>query len=695
MHPIIKELSNKVEDVLKLRKPIIDALKRLGIISFRDLIFYKPSYVMPRKLFPDLRKVQTGDNIVAEVEIKEIALAKISSRTPTKIYCENSHGQGLILVYFNRIPPFILSSLKIGSKKIVTGKVERHFDYIQITHPEYLLRKEGLSELEPVYPLTYAINNRLLSNLIQIALKRLPIFEEWLPQSIVDKFNLMSFNDAIYLLHNPSKSEALNKKAIRRLACDEIFANQLMLAYIRRLRQSVNGQSFMKAANLQEKILNNLGFLLTESQLEAIKEIEKDQASPAKMMRLLQGDVGAGKTLVALMTMLNVVASNAQTALMVPTDILANQHFTFFKKALEGTDIKVALLTGKTKLKERKEILENLASNEIKIIIGTHALFQEKVEFANLGYVVIDEQHRFGVEQRLELMEKGNKADVLIMTATPIPRSLNLVLFGDMEASKLLSKPKGRLPILTSCISEKKVADLIASLSKILKQGQKIYWVCALIEKKDTDDNEVMPDDYAITDAAQRASILEMHYPGRVAIIHGKMQAFSKEAVMEEFRNGAKDILVATTVIEVGVDVPSASLIIIENAEKFGLAQLHQLRGRVGRGAIQSHCVLIYGSRVSSVAKQRLSIMKNTNDGFFIAEEDLKLRGGGEILGTKQSGEQTFFIAEFLRDFDVLNAVNEWTCDNINNHEKLDKTKLIILFTLMGYRDSAKFLNLN
>jgi ATP-dependent DNA helicase RecG len=688
-------LKQDVETILKLRKPTIDALKRLGINSFKDLLFHRPLHVMTRKLSPDLRRVQTGDQVVIEVEIKEISLAKRFTRTPTKIYCENEEGQGLILVYFNKIPPFILSSLKVGSKKIVAGKIERHFDYIQITHPEYLLKKEGLSELEPIYPLTYAINNRMLSNLIQAALKKLPIFDEWLPQALIDKFHLLKFNDALNLLHNPSSNDALNMRGLRRLACDELFANQMMLGLVRKIRQSVNGRSFKLENNLQRQVLKHLGFELTDSQEQAINEIERDQVSPSKMMRILQGDVGAGKTLVALMTMLNIAANNAQSALMVPTDILANQHYVFFKKALEGTDIKVALLTGKTKQKERKEILEGLANNSLNIIIGTHALFQEKVEFANLGYVVIDEQHRFGVQQRLDLMEKGEGVDVLVMTATPIPRSLNLVLFGDMEVSKLHSKPKGRLPIHTSCISEKKVQNLINSLKTILDKGQKLYWVCALIEQKEDKDKENIQDDYLITDATLRATILEMHYPGRVAVIHGKMQAAVKDAVMEEFRRGDKDILVATTVIEVGVDVPSATLMVIENAEKFGLAQLHQLRGRVGRGADQSHCVLIYGSRVSNVAKERLSIMKATNDGFYIAEQDLKLRGGGELLGTKQSGEQTFIIADLLRDLDQLTAVNYLVSKLLIDLNKLNKNSFTQLFLLFGYNNYAKLFNLN
>jgi ATP-dependent DNA helicase RecG len=687
-------LQENIDRILKVRKPILEALSRLNIHTVRDLILHKPLHVLHRKLFPNLATLETGDNVVLELEIKEISLARRGVRTPSKIYCENNRQQGILLIYFNKIPPFILSSLKVGSKKLVMGKVEKHLDYVQITHPEYLTNKETLTELEPIYSLTYGLNNRHLSALIQTTIKRLPNFEEWLPQEFKQRFNLINFNEALRLLHSPSKDVTLNEKAISRLAADELFANQLMLSIVRRLRQKANGRTFSKADALQQQILTHLGFELTDSQIKVINEIEQDQINPSKMMRILQGDVGAGKTLVALMTMVNVCVQGAQAALMVPTDILANQHYKFFEKSLEGTNIKVALLTGKTKAKARQEILNDLANNNVHILIGTHALFQEKVNFFDLGYIVIDEQHRFGVQQRLELMEKGKNADVLVMTATPIPRSLSLVLFGDMEISRLHSKPKGRLPIKTSCVGERKMMELIASLKNMLDQGQKVYWVCALIEKKEEGD-EAQISDYEITDATLRANILDMHYPGKVALVHGKMPAAEKDKVMEKFRTGEKVILVATTVIEVGVDVPDATLIIIENAERFGLAQLHQLRGRVGRSELQSYCILIYGKYLSSVAKERLNIIKNSNDGFYIAEQDLKLRGGGEVLGTKQTGDQTFAVADIVKDLDILNAANITAAETLQGRIKLNKSALMQLFVLFNYNDFVKLINLN
>lgn len=404
--------------------------------------------------------------------------------------------------------------------------------------------------------------------------------------------------------------------------------------------------------------MNNLGFELTKYQQEAVKQIEADQSSNIQMMRLLQGDVGSGKTIVALLTMLNAVSSGTQAVLMVPTDLLSLQHHQFFTKALTGTGITVELLTGKTTIKARRFIKENLKNGITNILIGTHALFQESVAFKDLGYVIIDEQHRFGVQQRLELIAKATHPDVLVMTATPIPRSLTLTMFGDMSVSQVKDKPKNRLAIVTTITSNNRWNQISLSLQKIIDQGQKIYWVCPLIDQKDkTLEHE---DNFTYADVTKCALELDKIYPGQVAIIHGKMKATDKEFVMQNFKNGEFKILVATTVIEVGIDVPDATLIIVENAEKFGLAQLHQLRGRVGRGELQSYCILMYEPKRFSVnARNRLEIMRQSNDGFYIAEQDLILRGGGEILGTKQSGEPEFFFADLGRDLNILLQANK------------------------------------
>lgn len=443
----------------------------------------------------------------------------------------------------------------------------------------------------------------------------------------------------------------------KQLAAKELIANQISLFKARTRIAGKHGNIYPKAEQIQTNILNSLGFELTSYQQQVIEEIERDQASGIEMMRLLQGDVGSGKTLVALLTMTNVAAAGFQTTLMVPTDLLANQHYEFFVRALKNTGIKIGLLTGKILGLARKNIMMQLGNGQIDILIGTHALFQEKVNFKKLGYIVIDEQHRFGVQQRLDLISKGINPDILVMTATPIPRSLALTIFGDMTISKLQGKPKNRLPIATNTIPINKIEHIIEAINKKLIAGELIYWICPLIEQ---DDKEKSEEDSLLMDVMNRFNSIENIYAGCSGIIHGKMKNEQKDAVMKQFKDGEIKILVATTVIEVGIDVPEATLIIIENAERFGLAQLHQLRGRVGRGSLQSYCILLYNpKRLGKVGRGRFEIMKQTNDGFYIAEQDLKLRGSGEILGIKQSGEMDFFFADLARDYDLLLKANK------------------------------------
>ena len=408
-----------------------------------------------------------------------------------------------------------------------------------------------------------------------------------------------------------------------------------------------------------------MGFELTAEQEKVIAEIEHDQRASTQMIRLLQGDVGSGKTLVALLTMVNVALSGAQSTLMAPTDLLANQHYNFFVKALEGTGISLMILTGKTLTKDRKIIMQELENGNIQILIGTHALFQEKINFKDLGYIIIDEQHKFGVEQRLSLINKATHPDVLVMTATPIPRSLTLTIFGDMVISKLTGKPGNRLPIVTKALSIDKIELVIEAINKKIMAQEKIYWVCPLIDQNNKDQmQEELNPDLMITDVYSRYASLEAIYPGKVGMMHGKMSADQKDIEMQKFKSGESQILVSTTVIEVGIDVPEATLIIIENAEQFGLAQIHQLRGRVGRGSLQSYCIMLYNFRkLSQVARKRIEIMKNSTDGFYIAEQDLILRGSGEIIGTRQSGEPQFFFADLARDLDILVQANKLAKD--------------------------------
>lgn len=659
-----------VNEVISMKETAEKALKRLGIKLVRDLIFYKPTSYNIIKLASDLRKLKDSELIQAEVIINEIAQPR-SKRGPIRMQVSNNTGE-LILVFFNKIPPFIYSKLKVGQKYIIAGKVQLFDGFWQITHPEFIFNKELSTTIQPVYPLTYGIINKQLYSYILAAIKAIETSivarYSFSPVALEEKEYMRNLLMDIRKLHlinlapDHLSIESTIKDIIKRFAENELLANQIALAKLKSKEQKVLGQKFQIASDLKQQVLDRLGFELTDSQQNAIKEIESDQASIHQMMKLLQGDVGSGKTLVAIMTMINVAKTGMQSALMVPTDLLSVQHFQFFKSALEGTNIIPALLTGKTSTKERREIKEALLSGKINMLIGTHALFQEAVEFRNLGYVIIDEQHRFGVEQRLELINKALHPDVLVMTATPIPRSLTLTMFGDMSVSQIKTKPKNRLPIITTIIANNKKDEIIDSLSKKLQLGEKIYWVCPLIDQKDKslDIAEEAQDGFSYSDVTSCYELLEKSYPGKVAILHGKMKSSEKDEIMQKFKDGMVSILVATTVIEVGIDVPDATLIIIENAEKFGLAQLHQLRGRVGRGVLQSYCVLMYNpKRFSKMARQRLEIMRSSSDGFYIAEQDLILRGGGEILGTKQSGEPDFFFADLGRDLQILLKVNK------------------------------------
>ena len=662
-----------VKSIIPMKETAEKALKRLGINNLRDLLFYGPYTYNISDNSSDLRNLETGTLVQAEVTIDAIDLPRLK-RLPTKIYTSNDTGE-LVLVFFNKIPPFIFSRLKEGNKCIVSGKVQKFDGFYQINHPEFIFKKELTTPVEPVYHLTYGLINKQLYGYIlagisalESAIKARVSFGNVSDGNSFEIFNekqyiqnLLQEIKSLHLVGAKADSriiESLLDESSRRLTIKELFANQVSLAKLKKAEKQVLGHKFSVDFELQKRIVESLGFVLTDAQENAIKEIQLDQASGVQMMRLLQGDVGAGKTLIALMTMLNPIKDGFQAALMVPTDLLSVQHFQFFQKALESTNIKCALLTGKTKIKERREISSSLESGDIDILIGTHALFQESVEFKNLGYVIIDEQHRFGVEQRMELIAKASHPDVLVMTATPIPRSLTLTMFGDMNVSLLKSKPKNRLPIITTITSNSKKDQIIESLNKKTEEGQKIYWVCPLIDKND---KSLEDEDIAVlANVMERYEEIEKAYPGMVGILHGKMKPLEKDKIMQSFKSGEINILIATTVIEVGIDVPDATLIVIENAEKFGLAQLHQLRGRVGRGVLQSYCMLMYNpKRLSAMSRKRLEIMRNSNDGFYIAEQDLVLRGGGEILGTKQSGEPNFFFADLARDVEELIKVNK------------------------------------
>ncbi|QQV75380.1 ATP-dependent DNA helicase RecG [Rickettsia tillamookensis] len=665
-----KFLFAPVKTFISIREDTVSALKRLGINNIRDLLFYLPVSYQNKILSPNLTEVRDGEIIQTEIIIESINLPKKSNQ-PLKITASNDTGS-LLLVFFHKPPPFIFNKLKVGTSHIVSGKVQFFDHYLQISHPEFITNPKLAKEIEPIYSLTYLLSNKQLYSYI---IKAIEIFEEKC-KSIEDK-EVRDYLDVILqnlkMLHslchfrplchsresgNPEKMDPVDKPrddtgaAKKQLAAKELIANQISLLNVRTQISRRQGNIYPKAAGIQANILNELGFELTSYQKQVIEEIEFEQSDKVEMMRLLQGDVGSGKTLVALLTMVNTVGAGFQATLMAPTDLLANQHYEFFIKALKNTNIRVGLLTGKILGAARKNIIIQLENGEIDILVGTHALFQEKVSFKKLGYIVIDEQHRFGVQQRLNLINKGVNPDVLVMTATPIPRSLALTMFGDMSISKLMGKPKNRLPIATNTMSVNKIEHIIEAINKKLMAGERVYWICPLIEQGE---KEVAEEDSLLMDVMNRFNSIENIYQGYTGIIHGKMKNEQKDQIMKQFKEGEIKILVATTVIEVGIDVPKATLIVIENAEQFGLAQLHQLRGRVGRGSLLSYCILLYNpKRLGKVARGRFEIMKQTNDGFYIAEQDLKLRGSGEILGVKQSGEIEFFFADLADDYDLL-----------------------------------------
>ena len=526
-------------------------------------------------------------------------------------------------------------------------------------HPDYILpedQRERIPALEPVYPLAQGLNQKLLFKLLTQTIERLPEMPEWLDRRLIEGHGWPSFVEALKILHRPSGEADMSQSGLARarLACDELFAGQLALALLRRGFRRRGGRSVVGDGRIAAKVNGALPFELTRSQHIALGEIEDDMAAPRRMLRLLQGDVGSGKTIVALLAMTRAVEAGAQAALMAPTEILARQHLETIAPVCDAAGMSVALLTGREKGKTRAAILEALASGETQIAIGTHALFQSDVGFADLALAVIDEQHRFGVHQRFALQAKGKRggADILVMTATPIPRTLQMTHYGDMDVSKITEKPAGRKPILTRAVPIERLDEVIRATGRAMRDGAQIYWVCPLVESSAKVD---------LAAAEERAAHLRQHFGESVGLVHGRSKGAEKDAVMRAFNEGALRILVATTVIEVGVNVPSATIMVIEHAERYGLAQLHQLRGRVGRGGVQSSCILLYSTPLPDTARARLDIMRQTEDGFRIAEEDLRLRGGGEILGTRQSGDPGFRVAKLPGDEELLQTARDQT----------------------------------
>ena len=654
-----------------------------------DLLHHLPSNLIDRQYRPPLNLVEDGRIATFEVTVVKHEAPR-RRNLPYRILCQNETGF-LSLVFFHARGDWLGKSMPEGAVRLVSGRVERFRDNLQIVHPDHMLSKaafDALPIIEPVYPLTAGLSAKVLMKAIQAALPNLPDLPEWQEESWLAKQGWKSWKSAVMEAHRPEANDALDPHhpARARLAYDELLAHQLVLALVRRARKQLEGRAYPAASRLSEQLRALLPFPLTGSQDQAIVDIRQDMAAPTRMLRLLQGDVGSGKTVVAVMAMLQAVESGAQAALMAPTEILARQHAETLGPWLDELGVSWQLMTARNKGKLRRESLEALSDGSVQIAIGTHALFQDDVAFADLGLAVVDEQHRFGVQQRMALSSKGDGVDVLVMTATPIPRTLTLTAYGDMDVSRMPDKPPGRKPIDTRVISMDRYDAVAESLGNAMREGARVYWVCPLVSESELVD---------LAAAEDRAKALQSLYGDAVGLVHGQMPAAEKDAVMAQFAKGEISILVATTVIEVGVNVPEATIMVIEHAERFGLAQLHQLRGRVGRGADKSSCVLLYRGPLGETSKARLSIMRDTEDGFRIAEEDLRLRGAGEVLGTRQSGLPQFRLADLEAHSDLLPAVHDDVKLLLDRDPHLDTPRgksLRVLLYLFRRDEAIRFL---
>ena len=613
----------------KLKKP----LERLGLTRVRDLAYHLPERFVTRRAVDNADEAGEGEQIVIRLTVTEHRGGR-SPRAPYRVLAQDTLGNVLALTYFGRASYTAKKQLPVGETRWVAGKLERFGDMLQIVHPDHVVEEGGdtlQSLCEPVYRLSEGLTQPRLAGLIAQALGKAPELPEWIEGSQRAKHDWPSWREAIGQAHKADHRDARD-----RLAYDELLANSLALMLVRADNRKRKGQPLKGDGSYRSRL--DLPFPLTGAQKRSIAEVESDMAQEAPMLRLLQGDVGAGKTVVAFEAMLIAVEAGAQAALLAPTEILARQHFESLRRMAEPTGARVALLTGREKGRAREATLMGLLDGSVDIVVGTHAIFQDKVAYRNLAMVVIDEQHRFGVGQRLMLASKGKRAPhVLAMTATPIPRTLTLAQYGELDVSKLDELPPGRQAIDTVVMGQDKLGALVERLAAQVAEGRQAYWVCPMVREMDG------PEDIAAAEA--RYAALHERFGDDVVMVHGQLAGERKDAAMERFARGDAKLLVATTVIEVGVDVPNATLMVIEQAERFGLAQLHQLRGRVGRGSQKSFCVLLHGETLSETAQERLKLMRQTQDGFLLAEEDLRLRGGGELLGTRQSGDTPFTVA--------------------------------------------------
>jgi ATP-dependent DNA helicase RecG len=629
LNPIFAETGTLDGVGPKLAKP----LDKLGLGKVKDVAYHLPERFVERRAVGNLDEASEGEQIVVALTPTEHRAPR-GGRGPYRVLAQDSVGNICALTYFGRASYTAKKLLPVGEQRWVAGRLDRYGDMLQIVHPDHVAEKaDALSgkQVEPVYRLAEGLTQPKVASLVEQSLALAPELPEWIEAGQADEQGWPSWCDALHLSHRGP-----HEKARDRLAYDELLANGLALMLVRADNRRRKGAPLKGDGSLRDKL--QLPFPLTGAQTRSIAEIEGDLAQEAPMLRLLQGDVGSGKTVVALEAMLVAVEAGAQAAMLAPTEILARQHFETLREMARPTGVEIALLTGRDKGRARESILMGLLDGSIDIVVGTHAIFQDSVAYKNLAFVVIDEQHRFGVGQRLMLARKGKRAPhTLAMTATPIPRTLTLAQYGEMDVSRLDELPPGRQAIDTRVISAERLAEVADGVARHIAGGQQAYWVCPMVRESETED---------IAAAEQRYASLKARFDDDIVLVHGQLRPEEKDAAMERFASGEAKVLVATTVIEVGVDVPNATLMVIEQAERFGLAQLHQLRGRVGRGSEKSVCLLLRGEALSETGRERLALMRETQDGFRLAEEDLRLRGGGELLGTRQSGEEAFRIAD-------------------------------------------------
>ena len=670
-----------LQDLSKLKgvgKKIAEILKKKKINNLFDLLWRLPKSYTDRTEKNKINEIQIGKIHTLTVVVKKYSFPRIRN-LPNRVICEDETGK-IDCVFFNSYEGYIRKILPLNEEVTISGKINYFNKKYQITNPKYISKDNSLiAKIHTKYSLTEGISEKIYYKIIDQILKNLPTLTEWLDKKILNKFNNESWNESIIKLHDPKNIGNFKSDFYRRLAFDEILASFLISSEIRKKIKKIKKKSKKFSQLPFITTIKKLNFNLTNDQNNTLKEINNDLSSKNKMFRLLQGDVGSGKTIVALISALNVIESGCQVALMAPTEILAMQHYKLAKN-LFSKKINLEILTSKTDYIKKKEIHREISNKKINMIFGTHSLFQKKINFSNLGYIIIDEQHKFGVRQRKQLSDKGgDNCDVLLMSATPIPRTLIMSIYGDMDISIIKEKPNHRKEIKTYSKLENKLEDVINFVKKEINDENQIFWVCPIIEESKKLDHQ---------SAIKKFEYLKKIFPNSVDILHGKIDKDKKENILKNFLNKKFMILVSTTIIEVGIDFPNANTIIIENANKFGLSQLHQLRGRVGRGKKQATCILMFKSNLSENARKRINILKNSNDGFEISEEDMKIRGFGDLLGFKQSGLKNFKLADPVHNEDLF-ILGEQEIRRIENEEKnLHKFK-----PLLKLYDQADIIN--